>query len=208
MAHRRSDAVGGERRWPWLAPGEARREAATTAPAAELPTHARDTPLLLLAASPIGTRSVGVSTEQETPTCRIEVMEITKLWWQLPMEAVLWKIEPPHVCEVAHCRADHAKKVEIGEVQRHHTAATASSQATRHSIPLAHRYGLDASACIESLLMSDLNDMSARWSVVDEESKAGDTWLKKHERKTMASKRSSWVWSNAIAAIVGCLSAV
>uniref|UniRef100_A0A0E0G3M5 Uncharacterized protein n=1 Tax=Oryza nivara TaxID=4536 RepID=A0A0E0G3M5_ORYNI len=195
-------------------------------------------------ASPIGTRSVGVSTEQETPTCRIEILEfaksswnsslmlfgpnprvlrddnpwsggmlpvnllkerarkvteITKLWWQLPMEAVPWKIEPPHVCEVAQCRADHTKKVEVGEVQRHHTATTASSQATRHS---------DASACVGSLLMSDLNDMSARRSMVDEESKAGDTWLKKHERKTMASKRSSWVWSIAIAAIVGCLSAV
>lgn len=63
------------------------------------------------------------------------------------MEAVPWKIEPPHVCEVAQCRADHTKKVEVGEVQRHHTATTASSQATRHSVPLAHRYGLVAPGC-------------------------------------------------------------
>uniref|UniRef100_A0A0E0G3M8 Uncharacterized protein n=1 Tax=Oryza nivara TaxID=4536 RepID=A0A0E0G3M8_ORYNI len=32
-------------------------------------------------ASPIGTRSVGVSTEQETPTCRIEILEFAKSSW-------------------------------------------------------------------------------------------------------------------------------
>uniref|UniRef100_A0A0E0CHX0 Uncharacterized protein n=1 Tax=Oryza meridionalis TaxID=40149 RepID=A0A0E0CHX0_9ORYZ len=58
----------------------------------------------------------------------------------------------------------------------------------------------DASAWVGSLLMSDLNDMSARRSVtlvvVDEEGEAGEAWpLLEHERKMMmASKRSSWSW--------------
>ena len=43
------------------------------------------------------------------------------------MEAILWKVEAPHVCDVAQRRGDCAKKVELGEVQRHHTATVASS---------------------------------------------------------------------------------
>ena len=43
------------------------------------------------------------------------------------MEAILWKVEAPHVCDVAQRRGDGAEKVELGEVQRHHTATVASS---------------------------------------------------------------------------------
>ena len=57
----------------------------------------------------------------------LKFLEVTELGWQDAMEAILRKVEAPHVCDVAQSRGDGAEKVELGEVQRHHTATAASS---------------------------------------------------------------------------------
>lgn len=44
-------------------------------------------------------------------------MDITELCWQDATEAILWKVEPPQVCDVGQGRADGAEKVEPGQVQ-------------------------------------------------------------------------------------------
>uniref|UniRef100_A0A0A8ZC81 Uncharacterized protein n=1 Tax=Arundo donax TaxID=35708 RepID=A0A0A8ZC81_ARUDO len=55
------------------------------------------------------------------------------------MEAIPWKVESPQVSEVSQRRGDGTKKVELGEVQCHRAATTASTQAAHHAMPLAHR---------------------------------------------------------------------
>jgi hypothetical protein len=68
-----------------------------------------------------------------------ELREVAELWGKYAMEVVGREMKPPQVGEVTQLGRDSAVEAEPGEVQCHHTAAAATTQATCHTTPLACR---------------------------------------------------------------------